>query len=86
MRTTLTLDDDVASALRERARRLNLPFKQVVNEALRRGLSPAADKDRQPEYRIMPNQSELAPGIDPVRFNQINDQLESGAFSHPDTA
>lgn len=80
MRTTLTLDDDVASALRERARRLNLPFKQVVNEALRRGLSPAADKDRQPEYRIMPNQSELDPGIDPVRLNQVNDQLESGAF------
>ena len=40
MRTTLTIDDDIADALRERARLLDLPFKQVVNDALRRGMSP----------------------------------------------
>jgi hypothetical protein len=38
MRTTLTLDDDVAVLL-ERARRTKgLSFKQIVNEALRAGL------------------------------------------------
>ncbi len=38
MRTTLSLDDDVA-ALIERARsRRDLSLKEVVNEALRRGL------------------------------------------------
>ncbi len=80
MRTTLTLDDDVARALRERARLLNLPFKQVVNETLRRGLSPEANEARLTGYRLVPHQSELAPGIDPLRLNQINDQLESDAF------
>jgi hypothetical protein len=38
MRTTLTLDDDVAVLL-ERARRTKgLSFKQIVNQALRAGL------------------------------------------------
>ena len=40
MRTTLTLDDDLAAALKEQARRADQPFKQVVNDTLRRGLSP----------------------------------------------
>ena len=36
MRTTLTLDDDLAVALKEQAQRAGRPFKQVVNDALRR--------------------------------------------------
>lgn len=38
MRTTLTLDDDVASRLSQSAESSKLPFKQVVNQALRAGL------------------------------------------------
>jgi Arc/MetJ family transcription regulator len=38
MRTTLTLDDDVAAELEERRRAQGLTFKRAVNEALRRGL------------------------------------------------
>lgn len=38
MRTTLTLDDDVAARLRAEARRSGRPFKVVVNECLRLGL------------------------------------------------
>lgn len=38
MRTTLTLDDDLFMALNERARATGRSFKEVVNEALRRGL------------------------------------------------
>lgn len=39
MRTTLTLDDDVAAKLRELTRASGSTFKTVVNEVLRRGLS-----------------------------------------------
>ena len=42
MRTTLTLDDDVAEALRRLVRQTGRPFKQVVNDALRAGLAPQA--------------------------------------------
>jgi len=48
MRTTLTLDDDVAVKLRAAAKQR--PFRTVVNEALRAGLA-ALDKERLPARR-----------------------------------
>jgi Arc/MetJ family transcription regulator len=39
MRTTLTLDDDVAARLEQMRRSRRVSLKQLVNEALRRGLS-----------------------------------------------
>ena len=38
MRTTITLDDDVAMDIKEYAHQHQLPFKAVVNAMLRRGL------------------------------------------------
>lgn len=38
MRTTLTLDDDVAAKLAAESRRTGRTFREVVNDALRRGL------------------------------------------------
>ena len=53
MRTTLTIDDGIARALKDLAHRSNKPFKQVVNETLRAGLSaPAASKSK--PYRVKP--------------------------------
>lgn len=42
MRTTLTLDDDIAATLKREARMSGRPFKQVVNDTIRRGLSGTA--------------------------------------------
>ena len=39
MRTTLTLEKDVAARLQQVARRRRQPLKAIVNEALRAGLS-----------------------------------------------
>ena len=39
MRTTLTLDDDVAALLNKEVRKSGEPFKQVVNRYLRLGLT-----------------------------------------------
>ena len=39
MRTTLTLDDDVAANLKAESRRAGRPFREIVNETLRRGLA-----------------------------------------------
>ena len=51
MRTTLTLDDQVAKELKEVAHRAGKPFKDVVNETLRIGLS--AKHSRLPKgYRL----------------------------------
>jgi Arc/MetJ family transcription regulator len=46
MRTTLTIDDDVAATL-ERIRKLrNATLKDLVNEALRRGLKDMTDRPK----------------------------------------
>ncbi len=83
MRTTLTLDDDIADFLQQQSRLLSKPLKQVVNETLRRGMSPAIGERPRPEYRVTPNRSGLVPGVDPLRLNQLNDQLEADEFAGP---
>ena len=81
MRTTLTLDDDVADFLKAQSRLHDKPFKQVVNEVLRRGMAPASRESRPPRFRVVPNRSRLVPGVDPLRLNQLNDQLEVEDFA-----
>ena len=82
MRTTLTVDDDIADSLKEQARLQDKPFKQVVNDALRRGMSPVVRETPEP-YRVDPIQSGFAPGVDPLKLNQLNDQLEAEEFGGP---
>ena len=81
MRTTLTLDDDVADFLKEQARLRDKPFKQVINDTLRRGMAPVSKGTEAPEFRVVPNASCLVPGIDPQKLNQFCDQLEVEAFA-----
>lgn len=45
MRTTLTLDPDVAKLLEEEMAKRQTSFKRVVNDALRRGLGSHHDAD-----------------------------------------
>ncbi len=55
MRTTLTLDPDVAAKAKQGAARLRKPFKEVINAALRVGLdeilTPPAAKPYQTKSR-----------------------------------
>jgi hypothetical protein len=48
MRTTLTLDDDVAIQLKRLMTRRRSSLKDVVNEALREGLRKLAEPPRRP--------------------------------------
>ncbi len=52
MRTTLTIDQDVAMELKDYAHEHNLTFKEVVNSLLRLGLSKATGP--RSEKRIIP--------------------------------
>ena len=45
MRTTLTLDPDVAKLLEDDMARRQIPFKRAVNDALRRGLGSHHNAD-----------------------------------------
>ena len=79
MRITLTLDDDLADALKQQAKLLDVPFMQVVNDTLRRGLAPETPEDR-PVFRVRPFRGGFRPGIAPLKLNQLNDQLEVEDF------
>ena len=46
MRTTLTLDDDVAALLEKTRQLKGVSFKQIVNEALRAGLRQLTTPER----------------------------------------
>jgi hypothetical protein len=55
MRTTLTIDDDVAVELQRLRRTHNASLKDVVNDALRRGLREmTAEPKRQKPFRTRP--------------------------------
>lgn len=49
MRTTLTLDDDVAAALERLRKARDASLKDIVNDALRRGLSDLTTRPKRRE-------------------------------------
>lgn len=79
MRTTLTLDPDVVKLLEEETHRSRKPYKHVVNEAIRRGLSPGPASRPSKRYRVTPHVARLLPGLDRVGFNRLADELEDAA-------
>lgn len=79
MRTTLTLDPDVARLLQEEARRQRRAFKDVVNEAIRRGLAPTSTARTAGRFRVRPHKTTLRPGIDAAALNRLVDELEDEA-------
>jgi hypothetical protein len=81
MRTTLTLEDDVAAELEDRMRREGRSMKDLVNDLLRRGLrSGDAPLPSREAVRIETFSSPFATGIDAGRLNQLNDDLEVAEF------
>ncbi len=59
MRTTLTLDPDVAALLEKENRRANEPMKQTVNRALRCGLLEAARPAPRKPFVVVPFDTSL---------------------------
>lgn len=54
MRTTLSLDDDVAAQLDAWRAKQNLTFKEAVNSALRRGLTELSRPKTRKPFRTKP--------------------------------
>lgn len=81
MRTTLTLEDDLAGKLKALAHRRQISFKEVVNTVIRRGLAAQERLEREREpYRIQTFRSAFRPGVDPMKLNQLADDLEVRRF------
>jgi hypothetical protein len=78
MRTTLTIDSDVAERLRQELAAGRLTLKQVINERLRIGfgMKPAA---RRKPFKVEAHASPYQPGIDTAKLGQLLDELEAEA-------
>ncbi|MBI3370847.1 MAG: DUF2191 domain-containing protein [Betaproteobacteria bacterium] len=81
MRTTLTIDDDLAGLLKQRAREMGVPFKDAVNRAIRAGLGEAAKLHRGNAPRTVPHSFGFRPGVDLDKLGQLADALETKAFA-----
>jgi hypothetical protein len=69
MRTTLTLEDELAESLVQIARETQRSFGAVVDETLRRGLAERAPSVSPFDFK--PHAGNLLPGIDDRRLNWL---------------
>ena len=81
MRTTLTLETDLAAVLKAEARRSGRSLKKIVNETLRAGLAarkaPAARRYRLKAVSL----GGVLPGIDLDKALRLADALEDEAVA-----
>ena len=76
MRTTLTLDDDIAAKLRAEVRRSGKPFKEVVNQTLRTGLNSLSQAKAFPPYRVKARNLGLKPGFSYDNIGELLEQVD----------
>ena len=77
MRTTLTIDDRIAKALKALAHRSGKPFKRVVNETLQAGLAAGGVPPKARRYRVQTvSLGGVLPGIDLTKALRLADALE----------
>ena len=76
MRTTLTIEDDVLGKAQSIATRLHIPFRKVINEALRAGLETVASPAKSMPYRTMPHSMGLKPGRNLDNIQELLAQVE----------
>jgi hypothetical protein len=77
MRTTLTLDDDVAAKLKSEARRSGQPFREIVNEMLRRGLASRRATAERQAFRVSARDlGDLRPGLNLDDVAGLIEQVE----------
>ena len=73
MRTTLSLDDDVAKLLRGELRRSGASLKATVNHLLRLGLMASKKQLRKP-FVVHPRRLGLPPGLS---YDNVEDLIEA---------
>ena len=76
MRTTLTLEPDVARLLKRSIAEQKVSLKRAVNDALRIGLSQRNTRKGKP-FRVKPHACGFKPGVDIYKLGQLADELEA---------
>jgi len=80
VRTTVTLDEDVAAALNRVSNERGVSFKEALNAAVRAGLRSEASPARR--YRMPGRPLGLRPGVDLTKALQLASALEDEELVH----
>jgi len=80
MRTTVTLEPDVARLLSEHARQTRKSFKETLNAAVRSGLGRGTASSEDRDFTIEARPMQIKAGVDAGRFNSLLDDLDAEAF------
>jgi hypothetical protein len=80
MRTTISLDQDVLEKARKAAGRLRVPFKTIVNEALRVGLEQVSKPAEKRPYRTIPHEMGLKDGFNADNVQELLAHAEGEDF------
>jgi hypothetical protein len=77
MRTTITLDDDIAARLQAESRKTGRPFKAVVNDYLRAGLAQRRAVKTMARFRVEPvSMGALRPGHSYDNVGALLEEIE----------
>jgi hypothetical protein len=77
MRTTLTLDDDVAAKLKGESRRAGRRFRDIVNETLRCGLAHRCACGTRQVFKVTTRDlGNLRPGLSLDNVAELIEQVE----------
>ncbi len=76
MRTTIVIDDDILDQAKAIAAKLDLPFRRVVNEALRSGLQAVEQSSKSRPYTTHPHKMGLKAGRDLDNIGELLSQIE----------
>ena len=74
MRTTLTIDDDIAALIAQEQRRSGNSFKSTVNTLLLRGLNTRANPEPKKPFVVTPIAMNTGLG---TRYQKVEDLIEA---------
>ncbi|MGE0104952.1 MAG: ribbon-helix-helix domain-containing protein [Blastocatellales bacterium] len=77
MRTTLTLDEDVAARLAEMQKKTGISFKEIVNQTLRLGLERRHESHKKiTGFKVRARPLGQIPGLQYSNIGELLEQLE----------
>jgi hypothetical protein len=76
MRTTLTLDEDVAARVKDEMRRSGASFKDTIDRLLRLGLEAARQRPELPPFRVRPRPLQPRAHLDYDNIGELLEQAE----------
>ena len=76
MRTTITLDEDVAAKIKAKMQKTGLSFKEVVNEMIRAGLVFSEKAAKQKPFKVNARPLGIRPGLNYDCMSELLEQVE----------